>query len=266
MDDHEGRGKVTFRFFIGLHHPAKAQIFERACISINSVRQRKGPLPRGRCEELLLDSGAFTEISRHGRYRHSPAEYAQDLRRVLPLLGTGVTVVCQDLMCEPFIIEKTGLSIAEHQRLTIERYDALASEQIGAPLLPVIQGFAPEDYVRHIRDYGHRLSESCWVGVGSVCKRNARPAEIAHVLSAIHRERPDLQLHGFGVKLTALMDPTVRALLATADSMAWSFAARIEGRNGNDVREAIRFKTKVESAALRPSNEWQPSLPLEFTA
>lgn len=45
------------KFFIGLHHPGDAQHFERACISINSVRRRKRPI---RCK-VLIDSGAFME-------------------------------------------------------------------------------------------------------------------------------------------------------------------------------------------------------------
>ena len=46
-----------------------------------------------------------------------------------------------------------------------------------------------------------------WVGVGSVCNRNRNPAAIAHILSALQDERPDLRFHGFGVKRTVLLDP-----------------------------------------------------------
>jgi hypothetical protein len=53
--------------------------------------------------------------------------------------------------------------------------------------------------------------------------------------------RPDLRLHGFGVKKTSLLSVAVRMLLATADSMAWSFSARKQGRNANDWREARSF-------------------------
>jgi hypothetical protein len=37
----------------------------------------------------------------------------------------------------------------------------------------------------------------------------------------------------------------VRARLHSADSMAWSFAARWEGRNRNDWREAKNFIERV---------------------
>lgn len=197
-----------------------------------------------------MDSGAFTEISTHGYYRHAVSSYADEIRR-WKTNGNLLAAVAQDYMCEPFIIEKTGLSVSEHQRLTIERYDALLAEDTGVYILPVLQGFAPEDYVAHIRMYGKRLKMGMWVGVGSVCKRNGDPQSVAAVLLAIKGERPDLLLHGFGLKTTALAHPLVRSLLETADSMAWSFHARINGRNGNDWREAVRWTSNIDSRPVQ---------------
>jgi hypothetical protein len=148
------------------------------------------------------------------------------------------------------IVAKTGLSVAEHQRLTVERYDALLREDTaGVYVLPVLQGFEPSDYVRHLAIYGDRLALGAWVGVGSICKRNGDPRQVAAVLLAIKAARPDLRLHGFGLKTTALADPLVRAQLETADSMAWSFHARKNGRSPNDWREAVRW---VRSITTRP--------------
>lgn len=89
-------------------------------------------------------------------------------------------------------------------------------------ILPVLQGFSPESYAEHVRGYGTLLKQGHWVWVGSVCKRNGHPRQIEDVLLAIKSERPDLRLHGFGIKLTALSSVTVRSLLHSADSMAWS--------------------------------------------
>lgn len=250
------------KFYVGLHQPADAQHFSLACISINRLRNRRKAVP---CGEVLVDSGAFTEISKHGHYRHSVEEYAAELYR---LHTSGVVqiaaAVAQDYMCEPFILAKTGLTIEEHQCLTIERYDALVSElerlfngPVPFHVMPVLQGFAPQDYVDHIRMYGDRLKPGMWVGVGSVCKRQGDPRAIMRVLQAIAAERPDLLLHGFGVKITSLLHAGVRALLATADSMAWSFAARKQGRDANDWREAERLVERVRDAANQNSQPWQ---------
>lgn len=254
-------------FFVGLHQPSDARHFRRCCININRLRGRKSPVPVAAETEdgsggfVLIDSGAFTELSRFGHYRHSVGEYAATLRSVAGLLPVAAAV-SQDWMCEPFIVRKTDLSVAEHQKLTIDRYDALTDCDVPFPIMPVLQGFYPDDYARHVEAYGDRLRPGMWVGVGSVCKRNASPVDVANVLASIAAIRGDLRLHGFGLKLTALLDGQVRRLLATADSMAWSFAARRQGRNANDWREAHRFEQIVLGAAGRRPTEWQVPLPL----
>lgn len=234
----------ALRFFTGLHQPSDARHFDAAFISVNRLRSRKAPFVVG---DWIMDSGAFTEISTHGRYRHGVGEYAAEIRR---WAGNGnlLAAVAQDWMCEPHIVAKTGLSVLEHQRLTIERYDALLAERTGIYILPVLQGYAPADYVAHLAMYGDRL-RGAWVGVGSVCKRNGDPGQVAAVLLAIKQVRPDLRLHGFGLKTTALADPLVRSLLETADSMAWSFNARRNGRNANDWKEAVQW---VKNITERP--------------
>jgi hypothetical protein len=136
--------------------------------------------------------------------------------------------------------------VIEHQIRTVSRYVELLAEQTGVYIMPVLQGYAPADYVEHLKMYGSILAPGAWVGVGSVCKRNGDPGAIAAVLLAIKQARPDLRLHGFGLKTTALADPLVTSLLETADSMAWSFHARINGRNGNDWREAERWAANIE--------------------
>lgn len=61
-------GRSALKFFVGLHQPGDACHFNRACISINRLRRRRKPVD---CPEILLDSGAFTELAMHGRYRRS---------------------------------------------------------------------------------------------------------------------------------------------------------------------------------------------------
>lgn len=244
------------RFYPGLHQPSDAARFDMACISINRLRTRKKPLG---CADVLLDSGAFTELFLHGRYRHTVAEYAADIRRLLDANVANISAsVAQDYMCEPFILAKTGLTIADHHRLTIERYDALMAENLPVYIMPVLQGFAPQDYVEHLRQYGDRLAFSAWVGVGSVCKRQGDPKAIVRVLMAIKATRPDLRLHGFGVKTTALQHAGVREMLETADSMAWSYSARKEGRNANDWREAKAFAARIDG--WQPRGAWQAEM------
>jgi hypothetical protein len=231
-------------FYIGLHHPGDAKHFERAFISVHALKGRKAAIGAG---AWVMDSGAFTTIQKHRGYPEGVEVYAAEIRRwASPSL---VAAVSQDFRCEPDAIALTGLSVAEHQRLTIGRYDGLLRHDLGGVcIMPVLQGRAPEDYLAHLDAYGERLGLGAYVGVGTLCKRNGRPEEIIAILRAILEARPDLRLHGFGLKLTALGAPAVCARLHSADSMAWSFAARRQGRNANSWLEAARFVERIDNA------------------
>lgn len=235
-------------FYVGLHQPADAKHFDRAFISVNRIRRRKKAIQAG---AWIMDSGAFTEISKFGEYRSSVAEYAEVINRWAddPKL---VAAVSQDYMCEPFILEKTGLTVDDHQRLTIERYDALrVLVDPRVYVMPVLQGYSVEDYLRHLEMYGNRLPRGAYVGVGSICKRNTDIKAVEAILTAIKAVRPDLRLHGFGLKITALSSWVVRDCLYSADSMAWSFSARRQGRNANDWREAMAFVRRINIAPIQ---------------
>jgi hypothetical protein len=248
--------EVALKFFVGLHQPSDAQHFDRAFISVNRLRMRKGAF---KVNDWIMDSGAFTEIATYGEYRHDVSNYAAEIRRWRNN-GNLRAAVAQDWMCEPWIIRKTGLSVEEHQRRTIERYDALMAEDPGVSIIPVLQGYAPGDYLDHLTMYGDRLPYGAWVGVGSICKRNGSPIDVLNVLGAIKYARPNLRLHGFGVKSTALKLQDVRELLESADSMAWSSAARWKTGKQNDYREAKKWVARIERDLTEWRQGWQMPL------
>jgi len=252
----------TFPFYVGLHQPSDAQHFLRCCISIHRIWKRKKPVL---CGSVMVDSGAFTKLAKYGCYPEAPEVYAAQLHRLHTQGVVNIEIAwSQDYMCEPFMLAKTGLTIAEHQRLTIERFDAIKAEldrlfggSCPFPLGPILQGFSVEDYLSHIDQYGDRLTHGMWVGVGSVCKRQGSPQAIDIILSAIKAKRPDLRLHGFGVKITSLSYWYVRQNLFSADSMSWSYGARMLGRDGNDWREAKLFEERI---AIEPDQPQQMRL------
>lgn len=234
------------RFFVGLHHPSTAWPFANVMLSITTLRGRKRSM---RINDWIMDSGAFTEISTYGRWRSQPESYAAEITR-WSRCGNLLAAVTQDMMCEPAILARTGLSIGWHQAITVERYTRI-SRATSVYVMPVLQGFAPKDYVRHVEMYGDLLGYEQWVAVGSICKRNSDPGAIEDVLLAIKSVRPDLKLHGFGIKLTALEVPLICQLLESADSMAWSYAARREDGAGHDPRDALRYAAKIERLTSR---------------
>lgn len=266
-------------FFVGLHNPAHARRFARCMVSANTLRGRKADFE---VDDWMLDSGAFTQVTKYGGFLDGPEVYAEQIVR-WSRCGNLLAAVSQDYMCEAFVLEKTGLTVGDHQRMTVERYAQLRElvpESIH--VLPVLQGYWPDEYLRCLELYGPLVRPGMWVGVGSVCKRNSDVEGIEQVLVTLHRARPDLKLHGFGVKTTALESSLVRESLYSADSMAWSDAARnqakpllmalrrAEGRhvmprearayyrergvhmpNANDWREAQKFVERIEGQEVR---------------
>lgn len=202
--------------------------FERTdaplCVSVMTLRQRKS-LPRAR-GSWLLDSGAFSQIHRQGRFVLSSKEYARLAQRFDEEIGNMDGAAIQDWMCEPFILAKTGLSVLEHQKRTVESWHELRYHASDIDWVPVLQGYHREDYLAHLEmygDYGDDLRESALVGIGSICRRQA-----TEMVERLLMELSDygLRLHGFGLKELALR--RVSPYLESADSMAWSFRARKE--------------------------------------
>ena len=237
-------------FYLGTHMINHAQYFNYSFISINRLRRRKSDYP---VNNWILDSGAFTEISQYGYFRYPISEYARQINR-WSKCGNLEAAVTQDYMCEPFILAKTGQSVIAHQQYTIQRYDELV-RLTSTFVMPVLQGYQPDEYVRHIVMYGDRLTHGMRVGVGSVCKRNKDPKAIIAVLKAIKRVRPDLRLHGFGLKLTALADCYINSMLYSADSMAWSYHSRRCGGNANGLSEAVEFYNRINTIKGSKANQ-----------
>lgn len=172
-----------------------------------------------------LDSGGFSELSQHGRWTITPAQYAAEVRRFVAEVGAPDFIAPQDWMCEPQMVARTGLSVAEHQARTVQNYLELRDLLPDLPLMPVIQGWCRGDYRRCIDLYraaGVDLGALPRVGVGSVCRRSSS-ISAALILQECHLEGVT-RLHGFGVKTDGL--DLFGDELTSADSMAWSYDAR----------------------------------------
>lgn len=210
-------------FYLGIHRPhwmprLDVPIFvSRVTLS----RYRKLPRAAGR---WALDSGAFSEISAHGRWTVTAREYAAEVERYAAEVGGLDWAAPMDWMCEPHILSKTGLSVIDHQRRTLQSVIDLRGLVSAVPVIPVLQGYELHDYHRHADAYelaGIDLSAEPVVGIGSVCRRQSM-GEAVHIIRSLAAR--GIRLHGFGVKTTGLA--AFADSLTSADSMAWSFQAR----------------------------------------
>jgi hypothetical protein len=189
----------------------------------------------------MLDSGAFSELSESGEWHTTPREYAEAARRYQREIGNLQYAAIQDWMCEPWIVARTGLSVREHQNRTLESFLELKRLAPEVPWIPILQGWEPRDYEAMARSYGRLgvdLEQEPLVGLGTVCRR-----QHTREVGALIRELRSIPLHGFGLKLQGLAASA--HLLASADSMAWSFDARrkaaLPGCSHRSCANCLRF-------------------------
>lgn len=265
---------MTF-FYLGTHRPrwleaANVPLFI-SYHTLAAYRRAGDPFPKGRTL-WALDSGGFTELDQRGEWTVSADEYGGAVYRFMMDIGTPPMFCApQDWMCEPRVRAKTGLTIADHQELTIDSVRYLRREFPHAPWIPVLQGWHPKDYLAHLAQYqaaGFDLATEPLVGLGSVCRRQST-AEIGAIVTMLHAH--GLRLHGFGVKRAGLAK--YGHMLASADSLAWSYTARADkvklpgcehdGPCNNCLRYALQWREDTLVVLNRPQ---QTAFPLDVAA
>lgn len=220
-------------FWLGTHKPGwLARTDVPLFVSARRLRERKAlPVAAGR---WALDSGAFTELQRHGTWTVPATQYASEVRRWRDAIGGLAWAAPQDWMCEPVVIQGgtaggvrfagTGLSVSEHQRQTVANYLLLRQLAPDLPWIPVLQGYTLTEYrdcIYRYTDAGVTLAGLPLVGVGSVCRRQST-FEVEEILHFVRGW--GIRPHAFGLKLLGLR--RVARVLESSDSTAWSYDAR----------------------------------------
>ena len=250
-------------------------------VSRNRLKDRKS-FPQARAP-WALDSGGFTELKDHGRWRITATLYVAEVRRYAEAIGRLEWAAPLDWMCEPWVIfgknwhlplghrdrfegtrQARGLqpgdpeqdlaaAVRFHQRQTVDNYLELKRLAPDLPFIPVLQGWRLAEYEACALMYeqaGIDLAAEPVVGLGSVCRRQAT-AEIGAIVTTFADR--GLRLHGFGVKSQGVA--RYGHLLTSADSMAWSTGARYGKRLPgcthraakcqNCPRYALRWRSRV---------------------
>lgn len=256
-------GPTEATFYLGAHQPswlstARVPLF----VSHRRLRDRR-TLPEVRTN-WALDSGGFTELSMHGHWKTTPSDYVRAVARY-DRHHTLDWAAPQDWMCEPFMLDRTGLTVREHQQRTVDNFATLSAlwfeyadnSQQSVPFMPVLQGWTLDDYWACVDLYaaaGIRLAEYPLVGIGSVCRRQAT-SEIGRIVRSLGSVLP---LHGFGVKTSGLA--AYGRWLSSADSMAWSARGRrVTGcsdthkSEANCQRFALEWRDRVLDRLREPS-------------
>jgi hypothetical protein len=228
----------------------------RVFVSMNSFDKYKTLPPAGDAW-IGVDSGGFTELKMHGRWRTSAAEFAAKCIRLKGHYGPRVLWFSpQDWMCEELVIRGgqskdgvfvgTGLSEEQHQLLTVKNFIELR-ELLGDDVIPAVQGGPIYAYWRHMqmyRDAGIELSEFPRVGVGSVCRRQSTN-EARLIMESIASDIGP-RLHGYGFKKDGY--ESCADFLKSGDTFAWSYAGR---RRPNETHRHIALSKLPVSKGVK---------------
>jgi hypothetical protein len=249
-----------FDFCLGTHQPAHLERSPvRMFLSYHFLAGRRR-LPRARAP-WRQDSRGFTCITTMGKHEHSPEEYASLTRRNLEEVGQLEAASIQDWMCEEVALRRTGLSVREHQRRTVQSLLDLREIAPDLPWMPVLQGWTRAQYLRHLYMYAKRgvdLLTFPLVGVGSVCRRQSG-ASGAEIVRSIAAWLPGVRLHLFGFKITGLRAVAHLPEVRSADSLAWSFAARRDSR----LPECAGTKHKNCANCLTYALRWREQIAVD---
>lgn len=180
--------------WLGAPDPCWLEMTERPLfVSHNRLRTRTlSGLPYSSTgSRWALDSGGFTVMSRYRRpagladdgvqvYPDTPEQYARVVFRYLSRIGNLEWASIQDWMCEPQMLARTGLTVAQHQERTVRSYLDLVAvwARVGrglpCPFRPALQGHTPADYVLRTTRAFVSFKRSR-IGVGRVCCGEANP-------------------------------------------------------------------------------------------
>ncbi|MFJ8923901.1 hypothetical protein ACIREK_31040 [Streptomyces sp. NPDC102415] len=289
-----GRELQAAELYLGTHMPnwlwdkRFEALFRNVVFFISRVRLagRVSPFPKA-LHPYCIDSGGFSELQRHGRWRSTPAEYVAEIRRFLAELGPELCrwVAPQDLMCEEIVIrggigqrgqvfhgtrelrglkpgepeQELGAAVRIHLRMTVDNLIELRRLAPEIKFIPVLQGNRLRDYQLCDDMYaaaGIDLAAEPVVGLGSVCRRQAT-SEIRQIVEYFAAK--GYRLHGFGVKTLGLAQYADG--LVSADSMAWSEDARrsapLPGHTHKNCANcpdwAIRWHQRIVQQHLTPA-------------
>lgn len=232
------------KFYIGVNQYQQLSWVEKHFIySYQLARRRKHPWMVPDRLNWIMDSGSFSELKMNGKYTFTPQEYFNTIEHWQPDI-----FVNMDYMCEPNQLEKTGMTVDQHQLLSLENQiqlkELLEDSWMNGhvELMGVIQGWTPLDYEDHIQLLKDHDMIMPYMGIGSVCRRGDTN-QILKVIKTVSKQLPNTKLHGFGVKTDILSNPLPHMVLDSVDSQAWCMAGNY-GENAEYMKKCLHHEWK----------------------
>lgn len=250
-----------FRFYFGAASGSarKAlQQMEEPHVMLSYATQNNQRWPG--IDALFVDSGGYSLMLDTGTH-DSAAKYLDYVESVRPAY-----FALQDFPCEPEILDEYGRSVFKQQELSVEYSASVLAMARDRGItersepVAVLQGWEPEDYARSIERYRDEGLLTDYVGIGSVCRRNA-DADIAEIVRVVRSRLPNRKIHAFGVKRDVLSRPAVLRMLDSADSLAydWSYERTLSGPWWHQVAlNYLQFKERLYDVVGGSDREEEP--------
>jgi hypothetical protein len=244
----------SWRRFIPLacHHA------DGALVSANSLfREGRFRLPPADVfdgHRIVLDSGGYVAMTHYGFWRFGCEAYA-DLAASRPWAWWASMDWFVD---DPgHVVERRAATVRAHTYL---RW--LAVERSIPDPVPVLQGVAPDDYLR-CADALDVLPD--FVGIGSVVRRPLDDL-VALIDRLDARLPPRVTMHLFGLKGPRLAQLRGHPRIRSVDSMSWDFEARRRKAPGTSCDNAVKeaalagWAARQKAGIARPGWEMQMDL------
>lgn len=231
--------------------------------------------------DFALDSAGFTAMrlwQTKGRQAGIAGIFPWSYEQYIEFaLSIGATWWSQpDLCCEPEIaqnqdevdyrINATATFLEGTMRI-VDQWSFLAGQRLSSPL-PIIQGWSVSDYLRSLD-----LMLEVWerwhsgppplIGVGSVCRRSLHDPEhgLLAIVSALELHLPaGSRLHLFGVKGGALSALKMHEFVASVDSMAYDFGARVKSRVNSRPNDMAHRSAEMTQWMCAAQHRLEPSI------
>lgn len=219
------------------------------------------------------DCGGYVATLIWGDYRYSPQQYVDWLEKFGPRWAATMDYCCENEITSG----KVGV-VGERQQRTTDMAHLFWQDYRDAPWawVPTVHWWTVSDYVRHAQELRPLICEmkayygdqrAFRVGIGTLCKR-ASVAMVYEVVNAVAHELPDIGLHLWGVKLTALKSKLALPGVVSVDSAAWDLggtaagpAAWVEAKRLGMTQRQYTFQVmlpdylrRVRAAVSQPKN------------
>lgn len=221
-------------------------------LSAGSIANAKGTewqLSRTRLHPLvkkvIVDSGGYAFFSRWGDYPFSLNEYL-DLVYYIKDKYPLFRVATLDYPCEPSINRRQLMFNDERIKKTVSNAVKCIEADCNLPWLPVIQGYARDEYLSCIDLYRDAGITCDYWAIGSICSRKGNPLELRNIITSIKDQHQNNKLHAFGLGIPFLQDPQIFHAIYSSDSSAWNWG--ISGPNTRDLKKeaALNYMAQIE--------------------